>query len=209
MTTAHHSETQYGDVVDGRTWVSDFRRNLLCSRQIRLSIAGRPLASSTQEWAHVSTAGGRMRAARAAPELVAAFPVELPHDVIVLPGHTDEPGPEHVFRFAVWHTWMDPLAHANHPAYVDWSEEALARLLHGAGVDPALVQPVGEQARWRMGAVAPDEVTVRTQRLGRTDRGDVVSRHVITAGETGEAATVHTVRRLVGDDSEPLWEALS
>ena len=137
MTTVHHSEAVYGEVVDGRTWISQFRRGLLCTRQIRLSVDGRRLASSTQEWAHVSTEGGVMRAARAVPQLVADMAVEEPNESVVLPAFTDDPGAEHVFQFDLWHTHMDPLAHANHPAYVDWSEEALARLSHAAGIEPS------------------------------------------------------------------------
>lgn len=208
MTTVHHGEARYGDVVRGRTWISDFRRGLLTRRQIRLSVGGAPLASATQEWAHVSTKEGVMRASRASAELVADFPVEEPDDSVQLPEFEAAPGPEHVFRFELWHTWMDPLAHANHPAYVDWSEEALARLLSAAGGDPVQVQPVAERARWRVGASAPDTVSVTTQALGRTAAGDVVCRHQIAADKTGHAATVTTVRRLLGGESDLLWRAL-
>ena len=71
MTTVHHSEASYGDDVAARTWISSFRRGLLCTRQIRLAVGERPLASTTQEWAHVSTKNGVMRAARANAEVVA------------------------------------------------------------------------------------------------------------------------------------------
>ena len=209
MTTVHHSEATYGDVVRGRTWISAFRRGLLCKRQIRLSVDGRPLASSTQEWAHVATDGHTMRAARADPAMVADFPIEEPAECVVLPDFEPDEGPDHLFHFTLWHTWMDPLAHANHPAYVDWAEEALARLLHGAGVNPVRVQAVAERAKWRIGASAPDGVTITTRRLGRTDQGDVVCEHGIVADTTGHAATVRTVRRLVDGDTDALARALS
>ncbi|MFT6142177.1 MAG: acyl-CoA thioesterase FadM [Myxococcota bacterium] len=208
MTTMHHSEATYGDEVNGRTWISSFRRGLLCTRQIRLTVGERPLASSTQEWAHVSTKNGVMRAARANADLVAAFPIEGPDESVSLPVYTEDMGTENVFVFQVWHTWMDPLAHANHPVYVDWAEEALARLLHAGGVNPALVQPVAEHAKWRVGAMAPDTVTVTTQRLGRTQDGAVVCCHKIEAEQTGHAATVTTVRRLVDGDSDRLARAV-
>ena len=103
MTTVHHSEATYGDEVIGRTWINSFRRGLLCTRQIRLTVGERPLASSTQEWAHVSTKGGVMRAARANAELVAAFPIEGPDENVRLPDYTEDIGSEHVFVFQVWH----------------------------------------------------------------------------------------------------------
>jgi acyl-CoA thioesterase FadM len=208
MTTVHYSEANYGDEVIGRTWVNSFRRGLLCTRQIRLTVGGRPLASSTQEWAHVSTKNGVMRAARANPEMVAAFSIEGPDENISLPEFTEDLGSEHVFEFQVWHTWMDPLAHANHPVYVDWAEEALARLLGANGINPALVEPVAERAKWRVGAMAPDTVKVTTQRIGRTQDGSVVCRHTVHAEQSGPAATVTTVRRLVDGDTDRLARAV-
>jgi len=209
MTTVHHAEGRYGDVVRATTWISNFRRALLCSRQIRLNIDGKPFASSTQEWAHVSTEGGRMRAARAKPRLVEDMAVEGPDSSVSLPNYSKAPGTLHTFTFTAWHTWMDPLAHANHPAYVDWAEEAVARLAYAGGVNPMNIQPVAESAKWRVGAMAPDQVTVTTRQLGRTAEGAVVCVHEVTAAQTGPAATVYTVRQLVNGDTDRLARALA
>ncbi len=209
MTVRHHSEARYGERLRGQTWISDFRRGLLCRRQIRLEVAGRSLADATQQWAHVSTANGRMKAVRAAAEIVKDFPVEAPNTDVEMPAYDAvDDAPAHRFSLHCWHTWMDPLAHANHPAYVDWSEEALARIVAGAGLDPVAVQPVAESARWRVGAQAPDDVLVTTRLVGVTSSGDAVCEHSIEASATGAAATVHTVRRLVDGNTSALVQAL-
>ena len=57
QTAVHHREAAYGEAVTARTWVANFRRGLLCTRQIRLFGETGPLASCTQEWAHVRTHG--------------------------------------------------------------------------------------------------------------------------------------------------------
>ncbi len=206
MTTVHHREARFGEGVHARTWISAFRRGLLVDRQIRLTGDDGPLAATTQEWAHVRIEGGRMRPCRAAPGLRDAFPVEGGEDICLPPYEEAPPGPVHRFTFSCWWTWMDPLDHANHPAYVDWCDEGISRVLAGAGLDPVDLVPVAEWVKWRAGVEAPAEVVVETRRIGRTAAGDVVCRHWIGT-EAGEAARAITVRRL-GEGAEALAVAL-
>ncbi|MEZ4319688.1 MAG: thioesterase [Myxococcota bacterium] len=198
MTVVHHRETRFGEAVEGSTWVERFRRGMFSTRQIRLGVAGEPLADAIQEWVHVVTDGGQMRAARASDSLLDAF-VENPTDEqVVLPGFQAIDGaPPHTFRFTAWFTWMDPLNHANHPAYVDFCDEAISRVLHRAGLDPIELVPVAEQVRFKNGVLAMEEVTVTTTLVGRTDAGDAVIEARV-ARPDGACAEATLVRRMVG-----------
>src|SRR5690606_7493872 len=106
-------------------------------------------------------------------------------------------GPEHVFEFSAWFTWMDPLNHANHPAYVDWCDEALSRVMHRAGLDPIDLVPVAEEVAFKAGVVALDPVRVTVRMVGRTEGWDAVVRCVVSR-PSGVCAEATLVRRTVG-----------
>lgn len=197
MTVVHHRETRFGEDVRGSTWVERFRRGMFSTRQVRLLVDGQPLASATQEWVHVTTRGG-MQVARASDALLASFQ-EVPAEPLVeLPAYdTVLHAPEHVFELTAWFGWMDPLNHANHPAYVDWCDEAICRVLHQAGLDPIQMVPVAEQVTFKAGVVAMDAVRVVVRMVGRTPEGDVVVRGVVSRA-SGLCAEAVLVRRLLG-----------
>lgn len=194
MTAVHHREVAYGQRLRARTWVHDFKRDTLTRRQIRLFDADGPVAACTQQWAHVDA---RLRPARAPASLLAALPVERPDEPSVeLPAlAVAVQGPEHRFAFEPWHTWMDPLAHVNHPAYVDFCDEGTCRALAAAGVDPQRLVPVAEHVAFKVGALAGQPVEVLTRVVGRTAAGDAVLSHEVTGQAPFARAT--TVRRLV------------
>lgn len=198
MGVVHHREVGFGVPVRGRTWVSTFQRGMMTHRQIRVSVGGEPLLSATQRWVYVAMP--EMRPGRAPAELLESFAAGMPEGEVdtVLPAlEIEEEGPEHTFSFDLWHGWMDPLAHANHPAYVDWADEAMHRILGEAGVDPQRLEAVAEEVTYRSGAVAPERVTLRTRRIGR--HGDTsVFRHVVEGGDGRELAEVVTHRRVSG-----------
>jgi acyl-CoA thioesterase FadM len=205
MTAVHHRTVSFGEPVVARTWVSTFRRGLFTDRQVRIVASGRPVASATQRWVHVAgpavqggtgSSGSGMEVRRASPELEAAFPL------VSIEGETDvalpdwEPvagSPVDRWSFEVWHGWMDPLAHVNHPAYLDWAEEGLSRVLAAAGLDPQGVIPIAEEVRWRQGIVAGEQVTVTSELCGQTDRG-IVTRHQVL-GPDGDVRAHGTLVR--------------
>lgn len=201
MTARHARETRFGEALIARTWVSTFRRGMMTDRQIRVLAGGELVSSATQRWFHVAMPD--LKPTRAAPELEQSFGVvESPDGDVTLPAFDEEPGPEHSFGFDAWHTWMDPLAHANHPAYVDWADEATSRILAGQGIDPQSLVAVAEEVTWRSGVVAPERVTVTTRRLGRTGEGAAVLRHRFEGGDGRLCAEAVTVRRLA--DGRPM-----
>jgi acyl-CoA thioesterase FadM len=203
MSVVHHREIAFGQPVQARTWVSSFRRGTLSERQVRLAAGGEPLCSATQRWAYVAMP--EMRPARAPAELVEAFVPGMPEgeEDIRFPAFEEAPGEESSWSFEVWHGWMDPLSHANHPVYVDWANEALHRRIAERGEDPQRLSAVAEEATWSSGAVAGERVTVTTRRLGRA--GDAaVFLHRFVGGDGRELAEVLAARRLAGGDGL-LW----
>lgn len=208
QTTTHPVEARYGQAVKARTCLKEFRRGLLVTRELWLEAEQGVIARSSQEWAHVKVTPEGMRPWRAPAELIGSFPVHPEVQSVDLPRFEELPGArEHVFRFRCWWTWMDPLDHANHPAYVDWCDEAISVAMAEAGLAPLALRPVAERVKWRLGVEAPAEVTVRTTVAGVTDAGDVVCQHKIEAGDA-LAALAWTVRRLVDGGSEALLHAL-
>lgn len=201
MLVVHHRETAYGDALRGTTWVSRFRREMLSTREVRIADASGPVASARQEWVHVSAA---LAPARGSKELLDAFPVEpgpegdVPPELPTL-AHAVEPHPPHVFSFPAWSTWMDPLAHANHPAYVDWCDEAICRAMLGAGLDPVALVPVGEDVLFKSGVVAGEDVRVETTAEGWTASGAAILSHRVLVGAR-PCAIATTTRRILGED---------
>lgn len=202
MVVVHHAECTYGEPVQARTWVQDFRRGLLTTREIRLTgTGGRALAEASQEWVHVRytrRADGTLglRPARAQPELLAAFPEEDHGPSPILPDYDGVQGaPVHHFELALRLTEMDPLGHLNHPAYVDLVDEHTSALLHAAGLDPVALQPIAEEVRFRAGIEAPGAARIQTWLAGTTPDAVVLGHRILRPdGElAAEATTVRTL----------------
>ncbi len=212
MTAVHAREALYGERLSGSTWVSRMRRDMFSTREVRIAGGGGLLAAARQEWVHVAASGNVLEPARGSQPLLAAFPAVagpegdvppvLPATLTKAPDH--EP---HVFELEAFHTWMDPLDHANHPAYVDWADEALSRALARCGVPPIALVPVAEEASFRSGVVGAERVRVETRVAGRTAAADVVCEHRVLAGQR-LCATVTTVRRLVDRSADELERAV-
>lgn len=206
MVVVHARETMYGERLMGTTWPSRFRRGMFFQRECRVQAGGEPIASATQQWVHVAS---DLSLVKASEELSSCFgvedhgpPVELPSREAIEP----RGGPR--LSFECWHTWMDPLAHVNHPAYVDWCDEALARWMVAAGMDPVQVRPVAESAHYRLGVVAGERVDVTTDLIGRTEAGDAVFAHEVeVAGE--RRAKLVTIRRLATEHGDSALLALT
>ena len=194
MTAVHHREAVFGEPLPVRTWVSTFRRGLISHREVRVGPEEAPIVSSTQEWVHVRVRPALAPCRAPAPLVEALEPLDLePH--VHLPAFDEAVGDwEDRFAFPLWHTTMDPLAHANHPAYVDWCDEALARRLAAAGHDPQGLVPVAETVLFRSGAMAPEQVTVVTTPAGHAEEARAFHHRIL--GEDGRTcAEVTTLRR--------------
>ncbi|MCA9573072.1 MAG: hypothetical protein KC656_34790 [Myxococcales bacterium] len=197
QTVTHEREVSFGEPIRATTWVERFRRGLFSTRQTRLTVNGERVASATQDWVHVSTAGGVMKACRASDSLLESFQEVEAEPLVELPAvERAVDGAPFDFGFTAWFTTMDPLDHANHPAYVDWCDEAIARRVHAAGMLPVEVVPVAERVRFRAGVLGGEQVLLQGHVEGRTARGDVVVAFTVKVGDEVKAETV-LVRRMV------------
>lgn len=193
MTVVHPRPIVFGDALRATTWVSRMRRDMFTDRQIRVHGPGGVVATTTQGWVHVSA---DLKPSRACPELVEALAVLERDPPVTLPEASPDTGPEEDFTFDTWHTWMDPLAHANHPAYVDWVDEALSRRMAAHGLDPFGLQPLAEHIVFRSGVLAPESVTVHTQLVGTlAGTDDAVIEVRITGGDGRLCADGTFIRR--------------
>ena len=208
MTAVHHRETSYGEPLRARTWVSRVRREMFSTREVRIDAAGERVCSATQEWVHVAA---DLSPSRAPLTLSEAFPVVAGGDgPVTLPEIAEKIADArvHVLRFRCWHLWMDPLAHVNHPLYVDFADESLSCAMARAGLSPAALVPIAETATFRAGVLADVEVRVETRLTGTTAAGELVLAHRIHGPDEQLCATATTVRRVAGESTARLVAAL-
>lgn len=194
MTTRHDARIRYGDALHVQTWLRDFRRRILTKREIRLFRGDELVAETTQQWAHVGATENGMGPKPAPDHLISAFHARGDLGPVVgLPElAVREEHPTHLFRFRCWDTWMDPLGHANHPAYLDWCDEAVARIAAERGASEVIAH--AERVNWKAAVVATEEVIVETTPTGKTACGAWVFRHRIRTGAELKARAT-TVRR--------------
>jgi acyl-CoA thioesterase FadM len=204
MTVRHEAETPYGAVLDTQTWVSRLRRRTLCTREVRVRTGGRLVAAATQEWVHVD--GDTLKPRQGSPEAAAAFPETDVEPSVIMPKFDELPGAEDQFVFDMWQTWSDPLAHANHPAYIDWCDEATSRRMHASGIDPVDLRSIAEQVAFRSSVLPGERVTVRTKRVGVIGTDTVVLKHHLET-DRGPAADATSVRTLANRSGETLISA--
>jgi len=201
MTTRHGLEPRYGETLSAKTWVRRFRREMFSTREVRMSSPRGEVAAATQEWVHVSVA---LAPTRAPASLTRAFPLRAEGEAVELPAREEAAGEVWSFELEAWHGWMDPLHHVNHPAYLDWCDEATMRAMATAGLDPVTLRPIAERLTFLRGVGAGEQVRVVSRRLGAV--GDAVAiEHRIVRGDEVCVKAV-TVRALTGDGS--LFDAL-
>ena len=200
----HEAETPYGEALDASTWVSRLRRRTLSTREVRVRSGGELVAAATQEWVHVDSE--TFKPTRGSEETAAAFPAVDVAPSVKLPKFDPHPGGQSEFQFQMWQTWADPLAHANHPAYIDWCDEATSRRMVEAGIEPTWLRPVAEQVTFRDSVLPGEKVTVRTERVGVLDENAVVLKHHLTT-DRGPAAEATSIRSLAADSSDSLIAA--
>lgn len=206
MTLLHAAQTHYGTVLDAQTWVSRLRRRTLSTREVRVRSAGELVAAATQDWVHVDFETQKPK--QSSEEAAAAFPATVVEPSVKMPAFEKLPGAEDTFSFEMWQTWSDPLAHANHPAYIDWCDEGSSRRMLRAGLDPVLLRPIAEQVTFRSSVLPGERVTVRSKRVGVIGTEAVVLKHHLET-ERGAAADAVSVRGLADRSAEALIAAWS
>lgn len=201
MRVRHVHQIRYGERLHARTWIRGMRRDgMLCTRQVELRSERGLMCEGTQQWVHVTS---DLKPRRADPALLAAFPVRDEGADVSLPtAPRDHDHPAFGFDVEVWHGWMDPLDHVNHPAYLDWTDESLFRRMHAGGVNPQLLRPRYEHVVYLRGATATQTAHVQTRLEGVAENA-LCFAHEIRVGEH-VCATVRSVRDIVGQSSSTL-----
>lgn len=191
----HHAETPFGQQLMGASWVINFRRETLSARGVRLLDGEKLVAEGVQEWVHINLEG---RAARAPSELVAALAPhpEAPPKPVLPDFEPIDGGASFETDIQVNFVQMDPLDHVNHPAYIDFVDESLARALFDAGIEPLEIVPVAESATFYAPIKAPSIAKIKTTLVGFTPRGDAVFDHEVGTAEVPLCTKLRTFRRL-------------
>lgn len=201
MTVTHHREVRFAESLVGRTWPSRARRDTFFTREVRLFSGDELVAAATQEWVYLSR---DLQPTRAGADIYSAFKLVEGFPQVELPTFTPHEGPTppvHHYAFRTWHLWMDPQAHVNHPAYVDYCDEGANRAVAARGIDPQRLECVAEQVHFRA-AIGPDEeVSVETTYRGHAGDDAVLAHRVLVkaSGADKLCATGVTVRRLADE----------
>ncbi len=162
---------RYGDVVQVRTWVQDFRR----TRSRRLyemtrEADGELVARAATDWVYVDA--DSLRPASVPPEMVAAFGLaDEPQAEPRRKFPTPPPPPPGVFKMRrqVQFREIDGLQHVNNAVYLDYVEDCGMQVINAFGWTLAQMQARGfgivvkrHQIEYRQSAVMDDELEIST-----------------------------------------------
>lgn len=202
MTVRHLRDVRFAESLQGRTWPSRARRDMLFTREARLFAGEELVVTGTTEWAYLSRA---LEPIRAGKDIYDAFTLTEGYPSVKLPDFTRAEGAAvHHYGFTTWHLWMDANAHVNHPAYVDYCDEGTHRVLAARGVDPQRLAPVAEEVYFRAAIGPEEEVSVETTYRGAAGDAAVLAHRILVKGKV--AATCTSVRRLVDEPGDG-WHA--
>lgn len=205
MSVRHARVIRYGEQLTARTWVRAMRRGgMLCTRQVELHGSEGLVCEGTQEWVHVSA---ELKPTRADETLLRDFVVREEGSDIVLPTHENASGALFAFELDVWHGWMDPLDHVNHPAYLDWTDETLFRRMFEHGLSPQQLVPAFERIVYLRGVSAPNHARVTTQLLGPTASGAKFTHEIEAAGTV--CARVQSIRTIPNTQMQTVLQLFS
>jgi acyl-CoA thioester hydrolase len=153
---------RYGDQLEARTWIADFRR-VRSQREYEVWAGERPIACAHTDWVYVDNVQGQPR--RVPPEMEAMF---LPEGAAPLarapfPDATPPSGAIRTSRRVEAHE-LDALAHVNNANYVHYVEQGMLDACAGFG------WPVGEMlaAGGRLRRVEHDLEYLSAARYGDT-----------------------------------------
>jgi acyl-CoA thioester hydrolase len=166
------SPARYGDTVEVKTWVVDFRHvRSQRAYELRRAGSGELVARGRTDWALINTATGRP--APIPPEMAAAF---FPEGVPQTPAAREPfpkapPPPPGVFRMLrrVEFRDVDPAQHVNNAVYLSYIEDCAVQVVaaHGWPLARMTAQGFGVVARrhrveYLQQAVLGDELEVAT-----------------------------------------------
>ena len=173
------SSLRYGDSVQVKTWVADFRRVRSCRMyEMRLSGSGELVARANTDWVYLDTV--TRRPATIPPEMIAAFILEgvsersLPRER--LPSAPPPPPGVFITRHRVTWREIDGAQHVNNSNYLAYAEDCAMQVMAAHGWPSARmwsdgVAPVARrhQIEYLQPAVLDDELELATWASNMTD----------------------------------------
>ena len=194
---------RYGDSVQVKTWVADFRR--VRSRrmyEMRLGRTGERVARACTDWVYLDTVTGRP--ATIPPEMIAAFiPEGMPEQSLPrerLP--SAPPPPPGVFTARPRVTWrdIDGAQHVNNSNYLAYVEDCAIQSMAAHGWPLARMWSGGvalvarrHQIEYLQPAVLDDELDLATWASGMADDSFVRHTTITRVGDGALLAQVHSV----------------
>ena len=163
---------RYGDLVQVKTWVVDFRRvRSIRAYEFRLVDPGELVAHATTDWVHLALSTGRP--APISPEMVAGFypegpPPPAPARERFPANPTPPPGAFRQSRHAEWRD-VDAAGHVNNTVYLSYIEECALQSLATHGWPLSRMEDEGfaiatrsHRIEYRQPAFLDDELEVTT-----------------------------------------------
>lgn len=188
---------RYGDLLDVRTWIADFRR-VRSQREYEVRTGGRLVARASTDWVYVDRGHGRPRRIPGEWERIFMPDGAPPHARVPFP-EREPPGNTVTYERRVELHELDALQHVNNSNYVAYLEQAALDAVSAIG----WTLPAQIQAGGRLRAVAHD--------LEYLDSALYGDRILLTTWATAVTDTFlerHThVHR--GDATHPLLHAVS
>ncbi len=200
MQVQHFRELKINDEVLGRTWPVDSRRGMLFHREVRLLCNNAAVAVASQQWAYLNQ---QLVPTKAGADLLTAFSLHPGFGAVELVPLSPCPKARiHTQQFSIWHQWMDPFGHLNHPDYVGLCDEAISCLMAAHQLDPQQLVAVAESVQFKMAINAGDVVRVDTELAG-TQNAVAMFRHRLFVEDklAAQAVTYRTLR----DTREESW----
>jgi acyl-CoA thioester hydrolase len=193
----------YGDNVEIKTWVADFRRVRSIRRyEFRHAGSDELVARASTDWVYLDRA--TMRPSAVPPEMVAAFagddPVETAAPRDSFP--TAPPPPPGVFKLRRRVEWrdIDSAQHVNNAVYLNYVEDCGMQVLSAFGWSATRIRENGlgifarrERIEYRQPSVLDDELEIATWAFD-IKRISGTRYYVITRARDGELlAQVHSM----------------
>jgi acyl-CoA thioester hydrolase len=195
---------RYGDSVQVRTWVADFRR-IRSRRAYELRLAGSEelVARASTDWVYLVSSTGRPAAIP--PEMKAAFiPEGVPEPAPPRERFPAAPPPaQGVFRVRRRAEWrdLDPAGHVNNAVYLSYIEDCGMQMLAAHGWPIARLASEGfvviaqrHHIEYRLPAILDDELEVATW-ISDVQPSTAIRHSTVTRAADGEllarARTVH------------------
>ena len=190
----------YGDELEGRTWVADFRR-VRSQRDYEVHAGERLVARASTDWVFVDRTSGQPK--RVPKEIEEAFQAEgtVPATRNPFPA---PPEPAHATRFTrrVELHDLDALAHVNNATYLHYVEQAAEDACAALGwpLDAQLaaggrLRPVAHDIEYRDAALYADTIEVATWPVVVGTRE--VERQTILRRQASAGVLVRVVSRYV------------